>query len=38
MSFAVRAKRQLKKGLNSQELGTQIGSAIYERVPGLRSI
>jgi len=36
MSFAVRAKRQLKTGLTSQELGTLIGSAIYDRVPGLR--
>ena len=36
MSFAVRAKRQQKVGLTSQELGEQIGSAIYDRVPGLR--
>jgi thiamine biosynthesis protein ThiI len=36
MSFAVRAKRQTKTGLNSQELGTLIGSAIYDRIPGLR--
>jgi thiamine biosynthesis protein ThiI len=36
MSFAVRARRQLKKGLTSQELGTLIGSAICDRVPGLR--
>jgi tRNA uracil 4-sulfurtransferase len=35
MSFAVRAKRQQKTGLNSQELGTLIGSAIYDHVPGL---
>jgi len=36
MSFAVRAKRQQKIGLTSQELGEQIGSAVYDRVPGLR--
>jgi thiamine biosynthesis protein ThiI len=36
MSFAVRAKRQQKTGLNSQELGTVIGSAIYDHIPGLR--
>jgi tRNA uracil 4-sulfurtransferase len=36
MSFAVRAKRQQKVGLTSQELGEQIGSAIYDRIPGLR--
>jgi thiamine biosynthesis protein ThiI len=36
MSFAVRAKRQQKTGPNSQELGTLIGSAIYDHVPGLR--
>lgn len=36
MSFAVRAKRQQKTGLNSQELGTIIGSAIYDHIPGLR--
>jgi thiamine biosynthesis protein ThiI len=36
MSFAVRAKRQQKIGLTSQELGEQIGSAIYDRVPGVR--
>ncbi|MCK9593362.1 MAG: tRNA 4-thiouridine(8) synthase ThiI [Methanoregula sp.] len=35
MSFAVRAKRQQKTGLNSQELGTRIGSAIYDHIPGL---
>ncbi|MDO8872133.1 MAG: tRNA uracil 4-sulfurtransferase ThiI [Methanoregula sp.] len=35
MSFAVRAKRQQKTGLDSQELGAQIGSAIYEHIPGL---
>jgi thiamine biosynthesis protein ThiI len=35
MSFAVRAKRQQKTGLNSQELGTLIGSAIYDHIPGL---
>jgi thiamine biosynthesis protein ThiI len=35
MSFAVRAKRQQKTGLNSQELGTLIGSAIYDQIPGL---
>lgn len=36
MSFAVRAKRQQKTGPNSQELGTLIGSAIYDHIPGLR--
>lgn len=36
MSFAVRGKRQNKVGLNSQELGTLIGSAIYDTIPGLR--
>ncbi|MFY9800277.1 MAG: tRNA uracil 4-sulfurtransferase ThiI [Methanoregula sp.] len=36
MSFAVRAKREKKTGLNSQELGTRIGSAIYDHIPGLR--
>ena len=36
MSFAVRAKRQQKTGLNSQELGTLIGSAIYDHIPGLK--
>ncbi len=35
MSFAVRAKRQHKTGPNSQELGTLIGSAIYDHIPGL---
>ncbi len=35
MSFAVRAKRQHKTGLSSQELGTGIGSYIYDRIPGL---
>jgi len=35
MSFAVRAKRQHKSGLTSQELGTAIGSRIYDRIPGL---
>ncbi len=35
MSFAVRAKRQYKTGLNSQELGTHIGSFIYDHIPGL---
>jgi thiamine biosynthesis protein ThiI len=36
MSFAVRAKRQQKTGLNSQELGRLIGSAIYDHIPGLK--
>jgi thiamine biosynthesis protein ThiI len=36
MSFAVRAKRQQKTGLNSQELGARIGSALFEHIPGLR--
>lgn len=36
MSFAVRAKRQHKTGLTSQELGTEIGSFIYDHIPGLR--
>lgn len=35
MSFAVRAKRQYKTGLTSQELGTEIGSYIYDNTPGL---
>lgn len=35
MSFAVRAKRQQKSGLDSQELGARIGSAIYEHIPQL---
>ena len=35
MSFAVRAKRQHKTGLTSQELGTEIGSYIYDHTPGL---
>jgi thiamine biosynthesis protein ThiI len=35
MSFAVRAKRQQKTGLDSQELGARIGSAIYDQIPGL---
>jgi thiamine biosynthesis protein ThiI len=36
MSFAVRAKRQNKVGMNSQELGAYVGSAIYDHIPGLR--
>ena len=35
MSFAVRAKRQHKTGPTSQELGTEIGSHIYDHIPGL---
>jgi len=35
MSFAVRAKRQHKTGLTSQELGTEIGSFIYDHIQGL---
>ncbi|MDD1686349.1 tRNA uracil 4-sulfurtransferase ThiI [Methanoregula sp.] len=35
MSFAVRAKRQYKTGLNSQELGMEVGSHIYDHIPGL---
>ncbi len=35
MSFAVRAKRQQKTGPDSQELGTLIGSAVYDHIPGL---
>jgi thiamine biosynthesis protein ThiI len=35
MGFAVRAKRQQKTGLDSQELGARIGSAIYNQIPGL---
>jgi thiamine biosynthesis protein ThiI len=35
MSFAVRAKRQHKTGLTSQELGTEIGSFISGHIPGL---
>jgi thiamine biosynthesis protein ThiI len=34
--FAVRARRQKKTGMNSQELGACIGSAICEHFPGLR--
>ena len=33
--FAVRAKRQTKTGLNSQQLGEYIGSAVYDAIPGL---
>jgi len=36
MSFAVRAKRQQKTGISSQELGALIGSAISGAIPGLR--
>jgi len=36
MSFAVRAKRQHKSGPTSQEIGTEIGSYIYDHIPGLR--
>lgn len=35
MSFAVRAKRQHKTGMNSQDLGMEIGSHIYDNIPGL---
>ncbi|MGB9176436.1 MAG: tRNA uracil 4-sulfurtransferase ThiI [Methanoregula sp.] len=35
MSFAVRAKRQHKTGLTSQELGRAIGSHLYDHIPGL---
>ncbi|WP_292345739.1 MULTISPECIES: tRNA uracil 4-sulfurtransferase ThiI [unclassified Methanoregula] len=35
MSFAVRAKRQHKTGMDSQELGRVIGSWLYEHIPGL---
>jgi thiamine biosynthesis protein ThiI len=35
MSFAVRARRQHKTGLTSQELGTEIGSYVYDHIPGL---
>jgi thiamine biosynthesis protein ThiI len=35
MSFAVRVKRQQKIGPTSQELGTRIGSAIWDHIPGL---
>ena len=35
MRFAVRAKRQHKTGLTSQELGTEIGSFVYDHIPGL---
>ncbi len=35
MSFAVRIKRQRKIGPTSQELGARIGSAIWDRIPGL---
>ena len=33
--FAVRAKRQSKTGMNSQQLGEYVGSAIYDAIPGL---
>jgi thiamine biosynthesis protein ThiI len=33
--FAVRGKRQSKTGMNSQELGEYVGSAIYDAIPGL---
>lgn len=33
--FAVRARRQSKTGMNSQQLGEYVGSAIYDAVPGL---
>ncbi|HVP96853.1 tRNA uracil 4-sulfurtransferase ThiI [Methanoregula sp.] len=33
--FAVRAKRQTKTGMNSQQLGEHIGSAVYDAIPGL---
>lgn len=33
--FAVRGKRQTKVGMNSQELGEFVGSAIYDAIPGL---
>jgi thiamine biosynthesis protein ThiI len=36
MSFAVRAKRQQKTGPDSQELGTLIGSSVYDHIPGLQ--
>lgn len=35
MSFAVRGKRQHKTGMNSQELGMEAGSHIYDNIPGL---
>jgi thiamine biosynthesis protein ThiI len=35
MSFAIRAKRQYKTGMNSQELGAAIGSHICDNIPGL---
>jgi tRNA uracil 4-sulfurtransferase len=35
MSFAIRAKRQYKTGMNSQELGAAMGSHIYDHIPGL---
>jgi tRNA uracil 4-sulfurtransferase len=34
-TFAVRAKRQYKTGMNSQDLGEYVGSAIYDAIPGL---
>ncbi|MDD1702664.1 MAG: tRNA sulfurtransferase, partial [Methanoregula sp.] len=33
--FAVRGKRQTKVGMNSQQLGEFVGSAIYDAIPGL---
>jgi len=33
--FAVRGKRQSKVGMNSQELGEYVGSAVYDAIPGL---
>ncbi|HNX17500.1 MAG TPA: tRNA uracil 4-sulfurtransferase ThiI [Methanoregula sp.] len=34
--FAVRGKRQSKTGMNSQELGEYVGSAVYDAIPGLK--
>ena len=34
-TFAVRAKRQYKTGLDSQELGARIGSDIFDTIPNL---
>jgi len=35
MSFAVRAKREGVEGYTSQEIGAEVGSVIYDAIPGL---
>ncbi|QYZ79910.1 tRNA 4-thiouridine(8) synthase ThiI [Methanofollis formosanus] len=36
MSFAVRARRQDVEGMTSQQIGAEVGSVIYDAIPGLR--